>query len=198
MEYIVDIQGFKRPFNEFVFKEVAIIPVEDDSLPSVYLFESPHKWSFLPAKYKSENRWLEFNFHGISWDKGDISYDEVSDTLISLLRDASKIHIKGLTKKCWLDRILPNVYNIEDLGCPALSALPTNTNISCTNHASMRWTPHCSAHNVSMLKTWLLDLRKQTTSVESSSGISTNPTFDCIINDTTTLKGYYAECDFSL
>ena len=55
MEFVLDFQGFKRPINDLVFKEVAVTPLEDDSPPSVYLFEPPHEWNFLPAKYKSEN-----------------------------------------------------------------------------------------------------------------------------------------------
>ena len=35
MKYIVDVQGFKINLNEFVFKEVAIVPLEEDPTPSV-------------------------------------------------------------------------------------------------------------------------------------------------------------------
>ena len=114
MEFVVDFQGFKRPINEFVFKEVAVTPLEDDSPPSVYLFEPPHEWNFLPAKYKSENTWLEHNYHGISWDRGDVPYEEVIEILQNHLRDASKVHVKGLEKKRLLEKIVPHVYNLEE------------------------------------------------------------------------------------
>ena len=156
MEFVVDFQGFKRPMNDFVFKEVAVAPLEDDVPPSVYLFEPPHEWNFLPAKYKSENTWLEHNYHGISWDRGDVPYEEVIKILQNHLRDASKVHVKGLEKKRLAEKIVPNVYNLEDVGCPSLRKLNANADILCTNHVGT-WNPQCAAHNVSTLRAWLLE-----------------------------------------
>lgn len=186
MEFVIDVQGFKRPINEFVFKEVAVVALEDDALPSVYLFEPPYKWSFLPAKYRSENTWLEHNYHGMSWDCGDVPYEEVNETLYNLLRGASKVHVKGLEKKAWLDKILPNVYNLEDLGCPSLRKLNTNTDISCTNHKHA-WSAQCAAHNASSLKKWLLESK--------SHEDATNASTECIPD--ITLPEYYAQFDLS-
>ena len=113
MEFVVDFQGFKRPINDFVFKDVAVAPLEDDTLPSVYLFKPPPRaWNFLPAKYKSG---LENNYHGIPWDNGDVPYEEVIEILQNHLRDASKVHVKSLEKKRLLEKIVPNVYNLEDV-----------------------------------------------------------------------------------
>ena len=81
MEFVVGLQGFKRPINDFVFKEAAVAPLEHDALPSVYLFEPLHEWSFLPAKYKSVDTWLEHNYHGIFWDRGDVAYEEANEIL---------------------------------------------------------------------------------------------------------------------
>ncbi|XP_043465746.1 uncharacterized protein LOC122500738 [Leptopilina heterotoma] len=36
-----DVQGFKKPNNEFVFKELAILPLQLDAQPLVFLFEPP-------------------------------------------------------------------------------------------------------------------------------------------------------------
>ena len=66
MEFVVDFQDFKRPINDLVFKEVAVAPLEDDAVPSVYLIEPPHEWTFPPAKYKSKNTRLKQNYHVIS------------------------------------------------------------------------------------------------------------------------------------
>lgn len=190
MEFVVDFQGFKRPINEFVFKEVAVVTLEEDAIPAVYLFEPPHRWSYLPAKYKSENLWLEYNYHGISWNCGEVPYEEVHETLYNLLRDASKVHVKGLEKKKWLEKILSNVYNLEDLGCPSLRKLTENTEIVCTNH-KRTWGLHCAAHNVRALKTWLLE---SSTTREDLANCST----ECIPDfSATTLQDYYAQCKFS-
>ena len=67
MAYIVDLQGFKRPINEFVLKEFAVIEVgnDDRTHPINLLFEPIYEWNALPAKYKRVNSWLKRNYHGL-------------------------------------------------------------------------------------------------------------------------------------
>ena len=107
MEYVIDVQGFKINFNEFVYKEVVIIPLEEDALPSVFLFQPPYHWDQLLPKNKSENRWLERNFHGILWRAGDLPHEEVGNTIRAIVGD-SKVYVKGLEKSKWLRKILPD------------------------------------------------------------------------------------------
>ena len=47
MAYIVDLQGFKRPINEFVLKEFAVIEVgnDDATQPINLLFEPICEWT---------------------------------------------------------------------------------------------------------------------------------------------------------
>ena len=70
MEYIIDIQCFKKTYNELVVKELVIVPLEDDVQPTVYLFAPPHDWNFLNPRYKCENSWLTKNYHAINWQDG--------------------------------------------------------------------------------------------------------------------------------
>ncbi|XP_043485172.1 epsin-2-like [Leptopilina heterotoma] len=89
MAYVVDIQCFKRPYNEFVIKELAILPLQQDAHPLVYLFEPPYAWSRLPARYKCENRWLTNNYHGIDWAAGDVCYEELQPIIKEVLIGSS-------------------------------------------------------------------------------------------------------------
>ena len=86
MEYIIDIQGFKKTYNEFVVKELAIVPLEDDVQPTVYLFGPAHDWNLLNPRYKCENNWLTRNYHGIKWHDGEILYEELEDILKSSVK----------------------------------------------------------------------------------------------------------------
>ena len=104
MKYIVDVRGFKTTMNDFVVKELAIVPLEDDPTPSVFLFKPPYAGEKLLYKNKCENRWLEENFHGIMWRAGSILYEEISSTLSSVLLFAEKIYVKGLEKSKWLKK----------------------------------------------------------------------------------------------
>ena len=92
MEYVVDLQGFQRPINEFVVKELAIISLNDDVPPIVFLFGPPIPWSDLPAKYNSVNLWLERNYHHLPWSAGELSYNDVGNVLRSALHDASTVY----------------------------------------------------------------------------------------------------------
>lgn len=114
MQYIVDIQGFKRPSNNFTFKEIAIIAIEEEAVPAVYLFEPPYNWSSLPRKHKSQNTWTTFNYHGIPWEGGEIPYSEVQKVLRCALRNATKIYTEEEEKKQWLEKLIPNVQNLEE------------------------------------------------------------------------------------
>ena len=103
MEFIVDVQGFKKSINQFVFKELAIVPLQEDVQPTVYLFEPSNHWNSLTAKYKSENAWLTRHYHGLEWFSGDIPYDELRLIIRDTLRSASALYVKGLEKKKWVD-----------------------------------------------------------------------------------------------
>ena len=59
MKYIIDMQGFKQPGNDFVLKELAIVPFEEDAQPLIFLFKEPFPWKRLTDKYKRENTWLK-------------------------------------------------------------------------------------------------------------------------------------------
>ena len=109
MDYIVDAQGFKRPFNEFVFKELAMLPLQEDAQSLVFLFQPPCSWSSLLARYRSENQWLIYNYHGINWTAGDIPYKEVRTILREILANARTIYVEvcnveNYVKFFYLDR----------------------------------------------------------------------------------------------
>ena len=127
MEFVIDAQGFKKTYNEFVFKELAIIRLGEDVQPVVFLFGPPHSSIFLLPRYRCQNKWLTRNHHGIFWDDGEIPYTELEDILTSSTRGATKIYVKESEKQKWLHAILSNVINIETLDCPSLAKLNKNT-----------------------------------------------------------------------
>lgn len=108
LDYVVDVQGFKTSSNKFVFKKVAVLAVQKDALPLVYHFAPPISWGSLPPEYRSINRWLQYNYHGVSWSSGNILYKKLPQALEESLAGARKIHVKGVEKQKWLEEILPN------------------------------------------------------------------------------------------
>lgn len=150
----MDVQGFQRPFGEFVLKQLAVISVsKEQTEPLTFLFQPPYSWSCLPAKYKSINLWLERNFHGIRWSSGDVPYSDVGKILEASLKDARCVYVKGLEKKLWMENFMEKsklrIVNIEELGCPSLQKLQTS---GCPHHR----TQNCAVENAKLLKNWLL------------------------------------------
>lgn len=185
MEFIVDVQGFKRPHNEFVFKELAILPLQSDAQPLVFLFEPPCPWNSLPGRYKSENLWLTYNYHGIDWTAGDVPYDELRSTLQGILLGAKAIYVKGLEKKTWLESYVLNVVNLEDLDCPSLKKLETKllTTTTCKHHTLHR--ENCAAKNVKILQEWFLNPLNQ----------YVNDIVKGVDEVDSTLKSFYENCE---
>ena len=105
MKYIVDMQGFKQPGNDFVLKELAIVPLEgEDAQPLTFLFEEPFPWKRLTDKYKGENTWLKQFYHGISWNSGDRPSTSIGGILREYLHGATQVLVMGSIKKKWLER----------------------------------------------------------------------------------------------
>lgn len=158
MELVIDVQGFKKAHNEFIFKELAIVPVGEDVQPTVHLFEPPHDWNFLERRYKCENSWLTKNYHGIAWEDGDIPYEELGGILQSCTKGVGKVYVKGIDKQKWLDPYITNILNIETLECPSLTKLQHVNDQICSNHnRKICYNSHCALRNATVLKKWLID-----------------------------------------
>lgn len=162
MEWVVDLQGFKKPINEFILKEFAIVPVHEKTMqPLAFIFKPPCTWGSLPAKYRCSNAWLTRNFHGLSWDSGDIPYEAMTEIISNMLMHARIIYVKGTEKKEWLANFFgesTRIVNLEDLDCPSLLKLrkePTSSVINTYPHHHYS-TSNCAGENVKLLRAWLL------------------------------------------
>lgn len=166
MDYLVDAQFFKKSSGELIFKEVAVLAVEEDAVPSVYLFKPPHKWKNLLEREKSEISWLENNYHRLTWSSGTIPYRELIPTLKSLLKNARTIYVKGLEKEKFLKKIFKNIKNLDNIGCPSLTKLQLKgSSILCNHHHTFFEYSACAVRNASLLQIWLLDNYRISTSV---------------------------------
>lgn len=105
-EYVVDMQGFTRSTNIFVFKEVAIMSLNKNEPAKVYLFTPPCKWNKLFEEEKRLNQW-NLNYHGIPWESGTVPYNKRIEVIQNSLKDADVIYVKGLQKKNWIEEIVP-------------------------------------------------------------------------------------------
>lgn len=159
MVVIVDMQGFKRPHNAFVLKELAIAK-EGVTLPINYVFKPPQtcSWDSLPLKYQRQNEWLTRFHHGIKWDSGREEYENIYSILTQHLKRADDIYVKGEDKKTWLrDFLSPyadqyNITNIEDLDCPSFNELKKT--YGCNHHIPTS-DYSCAVEHVKLLADWM-------------------------------------------
>ena len=99
MELLVDLQGFTKPINEFVLKELAALKVNNsNNTPVIIVFEPSCDWNILPAEYKVTNSWLQRNYHGIPWSSGNSPYAAAGPIIRGFLQRAHTIYVKGLEK----------------------------------------------------------------------------------------------------
>ena len=157
MKYVLDVQGFKQPVNEFVVKELAIVPLSGNVKPVVFTFKPPTPWCRLSAKYKSQNCWLERNYHGLSWSSGELPYEELENVLCSSLHDASIVYVKGLEKKQWLEQYNLNAYDMSDMRCPSLQRLKFDVLEQLCLHHKFAYKANCAHRNVLLLRKFYHD-----------------------------------------
>ena len=84
MEYVVDLQGSKQPVNDFVLKELALLPLDEKSEPLVLMFREPYPSRQSTNKYRLENTQLERCYHGLAWKSGDVLYTDVGKIIRDL------------------------------------------------------------------------------------------------------------------
>ena len=158
MEFVVDLQGFKQSGNDFILKELAILPLNEDSEPLVFLFKPPFDWKRINDKYRKENLWLKHYYHGIPWNSGDYPYTEIGNILRSTLHNSTKIFVEGSIKKEWLKRFRFNVIDISEIiATPTLERLHKEKLFTvCTNHVAAS-KPVCALHNVKLMKKFYQD-----------------------------------------
>lgn len=106
MEFVVDFMYFKKSANILVVKELCVIPLIDAQIPHVsVLFKPPSGWRRQLKSEKKVNRQL-MKFHKIRWNSGYASSKDIIKILNLNLKNATKIYVKGSTKKDYIEQIL--------------------------------------------------------------------------------------------
>lgn len=179
MEYaIVDLQGFKDDFNNFIVKELCFLT---QNIKFTDTIKCPYEFDSLSQRSQSITRWLINNYHGIQWDSGYISIKELRAAILPILKNKI-IYVKGEEKVEWLRKILNEknllIVNMEMIGCDltlhidnsledknrckdseneknaAVDVEKKEFDVRCHYHRSKPLTFNCSLNNVVKLKKW--------------------------------------------
>lgn len=151
---IIDFQGFRGAENVFIFKEIAALTVNCETFYT-FLFSPPTEKNSLPQEIQHQNTWLANNHHGLEYDRGFTSYEELYNILHDLLSDFQTVYVKGREKRNEILKVFDhqNIINIEDLGCPSIKQLSENyCSTACLWHKNRNST--CATLNVKNIRFW--------------------------------------------
>lgn len=184
---IVDLQGFKDNDNHFIVKEFALftknIQFHDIIQSSTCTFDT------LNYSSKRSVEWLKHFHHGLDWNDGYITVDELCKTVEPILKN-KLIYVKGLEKIEWLHQLMSYessskpellIVNAEDLGCNLNFTNRRNkknmentkdhvsskqqqqlTSVTCSKHRKMNQNKLCCAlQNAINLKLWYFSFCKR-------------------------------------
>lgn len=174
---IVDLQGFKDDWNNFIVKELSFLT---QNIKFSDVIKSPYEFDKLSSRSQKVARWLIDNYHGVDWNDGYISVTELRKTILPILKNKI-IYVKGEEKIHWLRDILDEknkenllIVNIEIIGCDLTlhndvivrsnemsseindidEAKKKELSVCCHKHRSKPLTMNCSLRNAAKLKKW--------------------------------------------
>jgi hypothetical protein len=196
-QIIMEIQGFTLKTTEdfpysghpgsgcedgetrFIVKEIAWMST-DSRLMKHALVRPPYEKRMLSAKDRCSAEWLTRKYHGLAWESGHVTYDELYIMLSELARTITKqypnsfIITKGEEKVRWLRGLLRDIGYIENgrlivANAELLSAPPFPTLKAeyiaedrifsskriCAYHFNAS-SSNCALANCFLLKTWFL------------------------------------------
>lgn len=149
---IIDVQGFKDLYNNFIIKELAFATRE---YTQTFLVKPPYLFKYLTSDEKRQVKWLE-RHKGIYWNEGYIDYREFKRIIVPYLEN-KEIIVNGFEKIKWINDLCEDCV-VSDLGtthCINFSELYKKycvgqSNFNCNIHAK-----HCALKNVLCIKKYL-------------------------------------------
>lgn len=149
----VDMQGFFYNENTFAVKEICILT---KNIKFHEFVKPPFRFNELSDSYKKQALWLEEKYHGLSWNDGYITLQELKNTIPPIIKGKILL-VKGIEKVGWMKELLSDqniiCINMEDINCGLKLAEPQILNFSCTKHKHVERS-HCARNNAAMLKKW--------------------------------------------
>lgn len=158
----IDLQGFLYNHkNSLLVKEICILT---KNIKFHEFVKSPFPFNKLNYHFKKQAKWLEDYHHGLNWDMGYITLQELRTTISPIL-NGKILFVKGANKVKWMEDILDDkkiiCINMEDINCDlSLNKWETTINqFSCEKHKNL--SSHCARSNATLLKKWFYSHRNE-------------------------------------
>lgn len=127
---VIDIQGF-FVLKKFVPKELAAY---DGEQITHVVFKPPFNKEYLTDHDLRQSIWLEKHYHGILWNSGLVSLEEMEALMKHLCEKHRTIYVKGKPKTIYLQRFSDKVQEY-----------PNEEELALRNYLVP---PECSFHNI--------------------------------------------------
>lgn len=149
----VDLQGFLYNNDCFHVKEICILT---KNIKFHEFVKPPIPFSELTFSCQKQVSWLAESYHGLNWNAGYVSSQEMRNTILPILKKKI-VFLKGLNKVKWMKEILQDetiiCINLEDVGCELkLSEQSIQVQSACAKHKHAH--SCCARNNASLLKKW--------------------------------------------
>lgn len=149
----IDMQGFKVPINQFMVKEFCLINGTDNNEFHV-IVKPNYNYRVLPSFYQRQADWLTNCFHGLKYECGKITINEVGQIVYPKIKNKTVV-VKGQEKVEWLTHIFKkygevNCTNIEDCGFDMSNI---ESYVQCGYHQNINYRKcHCARSNAMLLR----------------------------------------------
>lgn len=157
MNIVVDIQGLKDKYNNFVPKEIAVVSLKKSYLAH-WIISPPYPYNVLPPSVKRQNTWLKCNHHGIEWSEGETPLRAAEATLKQIAVQSDRLFTRTADTAAYLAQLTDCfVINLdEDTEPPSRHLLPESTTF-CIFHGLLHKNDsfECALNNAVRIKKWL-------------------------------------------
>lgn len=160
MSIVIDIQGLKDKFNNFLPKEVAIVSVTSDYI-GYWLVKAPCAYRDLAPDIKRQNAWLKSHCHGIAWSEGDTSLDTIEKILKKTAEQADRIFTRGAVKSSYLTDLtgcfIINLEEEDNEHPTSFDKLDSGHGTRCIYHSLLhtKASYKCALDYATRIKEWL-------------------------------------------
>lgn len=155
----VDVQGFRTKKNRFIVKEFCL---SDDDGIFHSIVKSPYNFKKLNDFHQIHANWVTRFCHGLTWDCGDITIDQLRDTVFPRIKD-KHIFVKGAEKITWLKYLFRNYGMIQGCSIEEMGTISEELNEKvydvCDHHNHLfGWNPcRCALATVYKLREYIIE-----------------------------------------
>jgi hypothetical protein len=141
---VIEVQGCC--WNQtFYAKEICVLK---NGVAHCFLVKQNKPFRSFQDKHRKIINWTFKNYHGIAWESGEKTLDDLQPILKQLISDQKNIYTKGRSKVLFLKNLLDvDVIDLSNFCCPSISKREYKTD--CLHHKMIN--SYCAIDSAKLL-----------------------------------------------